>query len=103
MAQEQEQLVAAHSSSALSAEGLRSVCENSALVPKGRLNLAHDDSPIRANLFCRQVFASPTHHKNVILRGCDFFDFAQKRLLSMDRAGRRWKRRPRRPNNRPVP
>jgi HupE / UreJ protein len=30
-------------------------------------------------------FASPTHHKNVILRACDFFAFAQKRLLSLER------------------
>jgi hypothetical protein len=31
------------------------------------------------------VFASPTYHKNVILRACDFFAFAQKRLLSLER------------------
>jgi hypothetical protein len=37
--------------------------------------------PISANLSGKElksertlVFASPTHHKNVILRACDFFD-----------------------------
>jgi hypothetical protein len=40
-------------------------------------------TPISAHLL--GMFFFKTHHKAVIRRACDFFAFAQKRLLSLER------------------